>query len=134
MKQLKLLTLSVLTILGMTAFLATPALAAVYNPIGGSDACDPAKNPNPPDVCKDLDVTDGKAAVSSTVQNVIDILFYVIGVIAVIMIIVGGIKYVTSNGDSSALTSAKNTILYAIVGLVVALLSYGIVKFVLNQF
>jgi uncharacterized membrane protein YjfL (UPF0719 family) len=50
------------------------------------------------------------------------------------MIIVGGIKYVISNGDSSKVKSAKDTIMYSVVGLVVALLAYAIVKFVLTQF
>lgn len=68
------------------------------------------------------------------IQIVINILLYVLGIIAVIMIIVGGIRYTTSNGDSSALTSAKNTILYSIVGLVVAILSFAIVNFVVGRF
>ena len=70
----------------------------------------------------------------SMIQIVINILLYVLGRIAVIMIIVGGIRYTTSNGDSSALTSAKNTILYSVVGLVVAILSYAIVNFVVGRF
>lgn len=70
----------------------------------------------------------------SMIQKVINILLYVLGIIAVIMIIVGGIRYTTSNGDSSALTSAKNTILYSVVGLVVAILSYAIVNFVVGRF
>jgi len=68
------------------------------------------------------------------VEIVVNILFFVLGAIAVVMIIIGGIKFTVSNGDSSAITSAKNTILYAIVGLVVALLAYAIVRFVINQF
>jgi hypothetical protein len=50
------------------------------------------------------------------------------------MIVIGGIKYTTSNGDSSAITSAKNTILYSVVGLVVAILAFAIVNFVLGAF
>jgi multisubunit Na+/H+ antiporter MnhB subunit len=68
------------------------------------------------------------------VQTIIGILSFVIGVVSVIMIIVGGIKYVLSNGDASQVTSAKNTILYAVIGLVVALLAYAIVNFVVTQF
>ena len=51
---------------------------------------------------------------------------------AVIMIIWGGIRYVLSAGNSAALTSAKNTIIYAIIGLVIAILAYAIVNFVIN--
>jgi hypothetical protein len=50
------------------------------------------------------------------------------------MIVIGGIRYTTSNGDSAGITSAKNTILYAVVGLIVALLAYAIVNFVLTSF
>lgn len=69
---------------------------------------------------------------TSTVKNIINLLIYVIGIIAVIMIVVGGLRYVLSGGDSTGITTAKNTILYAIVGLVVAILAYSIVNFVLT--
>ena len=68
------------------------------------------------------------------VQQVINVLLFIIGAVAVIMIIIGGIKYVLSNGDSSQITSAKNTIMYAVIGLIVALLAYAIVNFVVVQF
>lgn len=64
------------------------------------------------------------------IKNVINILLYAAGIIAVIMIIIGGISYTLSAGDQSKVTSAKNTILYAIVGLVVAAFSFAIVNFV----
>lgn len=66
-------------------------------------------------------------------QTVVNILLFLIGAVAVVMLIYGGFRYVTSAGDSSAVTSAKNTILYAIIGIVVALLSYAILDFVLTQ-
>ena len=59
-------------------------------------------------------------------------ILYAVGIIAVIMLIWGGVRYIISGGDSKKVTDAKNTILYAILGLVVALLSYAIVNFVLN--
>jgi hypothetical protein len=68
------------------------------------------------------------------IQIVINILLYVLGAVAVVMIIIGGIRYTTSNGESSAIASAKNTILYSVVGLVVAIMSYTIVNFVVNWF
>lgn len=69
----------------------------------------------------------------SVVSKGINVFLFVIGALSVIMIVYGGFKYVTSGGESSALTSAKNTILYAIVGLVVALLAYVIVSFVTTK-
>ena len=59
-------------------------------------------------------------------------ILYAVGIIAVVMLIWGGVRYIISGGDSKKVTDAKNTILYAILGLVVALLSYAIVNFVLN--
>ena len=50
------------------------------------------------------------------------------------MLIIGGIRYTVSGGDSGAVTSAKNTILYAVVGIIVAVLAYAIVNFVLTSF
>lgn len=71
--------------------------------------------------------------VSQLLRTVINIFSWIVGVIAVIMIIVGGLKYITSGGDSGNVSSAKNTILYALVGLVIVALAQFIVRFVLGQ-
>jgi hypothetical protein len=68
------------------------------------------------------------------VKNIINTLLYVVGALSVLMIIVGGILYVTSSGDASSVTKAKNTILYAVVGLVVSVLAFAIVNWVIDQF
>lgn len=73
----------------------------------------------------------GDSGVFKTITNV---LLFIIGAISVIMLIIGGIRYVVSGGDSGAVTSAKNTILYAIVGIVVAILAYALVNFVITSF
>jgi small-conductance mechanosensitive channel len=67
-------------------------------------------------------------------KTVINVLLFIVGAVSVIMIVIGGFKYVISNGDSTAVASAKNTILYAVIGLVVALLAFAIVNFVLTSF
>jgi len=72
-------------------------------------------------------------SIDHVVTTVIDILSIAVGIIAVIMIMIGGIKYITSSGDSNNVASAKNTIIYAIVGLVVVALAQIIVKFVLGK-
>jgi uncharacterized membrane protein len=71
--------------------------------------------------------------VSGLLRTVINVFSWIVGVIAVIMIIVGGLKYITSGGDSGNVSSAKNTILYALVGLVIVALAQFIVRFVLGQ-
>ena len=73
----------------------------------------------------------GQTGVFRTLTNV---LLYLIGAISVIMLIVGGLRYVVSGGSSEAVQGAKNTILYAIVGVVVAILSYAAVSFVIGAF
>lgn len=64
-------------------------------------------------------------------NNVLNIFTVVIGAISVLMIIVGGLRYITSNGDATQTTGAKNTIMYAVIGLVFALMANAIVNFVL---
>ncbi len=71
----------------------------------------------------------GEGSIFTTIVN---ILLFLIGAISVIMLIYGGIRYTISGGDSSAVTAAKNTILYAIVGLIVAFLAFAIVNWVLG--
>jgi len=66
-------------------------------------------------------------------QTITNILLFLIGAIAVIMLIIGGIRYVISGGDQAQVTSAKNTILYAVVGIVVAFLAFAAIQFVTSQ-
>ena len=72
----------------------------------------------------------GNGGIFNTIVNV---LLFLIGAISVVMLVYGGIQYTLSSGDSGKVNNAKNTILYAIVGLVVALLAYAIVNFVVGN-
>lgn len=65
-------------------------------------------------------------------KQITNTILYIVGVVAVIMLIIGGIKYLISGGDSKKVTDAKNTVLYAIIGLIIALLSFAIVNFVIS--
>lgn len=78
-------------------------------------------------------VDDAEGTVNDIIATVINIFSLVVGVVSVIMIIIGGLKYITSGGDSGNVTGAKNTIMYAIVGLVIVALAQIIVKFVLSR-
>lgn len=69
---------------------------------------------------------------SGLIKNIVDVLFYILGVVSIIMIIVGGIRYATSAGNSNNVTAANNTIMYALIGLVIAVLAYAIVNFVIT--
>lgn len=82
--------------------------------------------------CANVAAAEGN--VNDLVKLGINLFSAVVGIIAVVMIIVGGIKYITSGGDTSNVTAAKNTILFAVVGLIVVALAQIIVRFVLNRF
>ena len=101
---------------------ATPVLAADLTLRGGVDS---SKSDDQPASLF------GDGGVFETVSKV---LLFVIGAVSVIMLIIGGIRYTVSQGDQSAVQSAKNTILYAIVGIVVAILAYAVVNFVIASF
>lgn len=76
----------------------------------------------------------GDKTLQDQFKNVANVLLYILGAIAVIMIIYGGIRYVTSGGDSSSIKAAKDTILYSVIGLIVAILAFAIVNFVVTSF
>lgn len=65
--------------------------------------------------------------------TIVNILLFIIGALSVIMLIIGGIRYTVSGGNQSAITAAKNTIMYAIVGIIIAVLAFAIVNFVLSS-
>ena len=78
--------------------------------------------------------TNQPPTLGAQIKTVVNIMLYLLGAIAVVMIVIGGIRYTTSNGDSGSIKSAKDTILYSVIGLIVAILAYSIVNFVLSQF
>lgn len=83
------------------------------------------------DICKDA---KKDATAPALIKNIINTLLFVVGAVSVVMIIVGGILYTTSAGDAGRVTKAKNTIMYAVVGLVVAFVAFAVVQFVVSRF
>lgn len=69
-----------------------------------------------------------------TAISITNVLLFFVGSIAVIMIVLGGLRYVVSNGDPRAVVAAKNTIMYAIVGIVVAIVAFALVNFVVGSY
>lgn len=65
-------------------------------------------------------------------KKITNTILYIVGIIAVIMLIIGGVRYVISGGDAKKVTDAKNTILYAIIGLIICFLAFAIVNFVIS--
>lgn len=128
MKKIRLIITSLALVLGVVSAVAVPA--GVASAAGAEEICKGAGGRWVGDEC----VKAGEATLQVQIQQIVNVLLFVLGAIAVIAIIIGGIRYATSNGDSSQITSAKNTVLYAIIGLIVAILAYAIVNFVIGQF
>lgn len=125
---MKKFILASLTLVGVvaTAAATVPVIspAKAVNPYGACDANSSSA------ICKGK----GETLSDGFVKPTINIILWVVGVAAVIVIIVAGLKYVTSSGNPSAISSAKTTILYAVIGLVIAITAYAIVNFVLKSF
>lgn len=93
--------------------------------------------PTPEDPQDGICTTPGQTrTVTSTLQQVGNILIFVVGAVSVLMVIIGGLRYTLAQGDQNATASAKNTILYAIIGIILSVAAYALVNFVivgLNQ-
>jgi hypothetical protein len=76
--------------------------------------------------------TDGSSEINSIIALVVNILTIIVGVVAVIMIVIAGFRFVVSGGESSAVASAKNSIIYVVVGVVIVSIAQIIVHFVLH--
>ncbi|HAC56371.1 TPA: hypothetical protein DCF80_02625 [Candidatus Saccharibacteria bacterium] len=110
------------------SFVTVPAYAANCDPnnLSIDSGADCAQGNDTPDA-----LFGDETSVFTMVTNV---LLFLVGAISVIMLIIGGIRYVISGGDQAQVTSAKNSILYAIVGIVIAFLAYAAVNFVTGAF
>ena len=126
MKKWQQLVTAFVFVLGI-GFTALPANnASAINVFPG---CGAGGNGGSTAVCK----AAGTDKAENMAQVVTSTLLFALGIIAVIMIIVSGIKYTTSNGDASKIKSAKDTLTYSVVGLVVAILAWSIVTFVVGR-
>jgi hypothetical protein len=118
MKSIKLLIVGLFAI-PMFAFsvgLTTPALASEIDN-GATTAGGGTGTP-----------TDLKVVI----KNITNTALFIIGAVSVLMLIYGGIRYTISGGDEKSITAAKNTIIYGVVGIVVAISAYAIVNFVIT--
>jgi len=133
MNKIKLAIISSAALLGVLTMVPSYVGASPASEIkGGVDAVGGNETQTTTDANGNQTTTT--VTLADRIKTIVNIMLYVLGAIAVIMIVIGGIRYTTSNGDSSSITGAKNTILYAIVGLVIAILAYAIVNFVLTSF
>jgi hypothetical protein len=119
MNKIKLAALAFAMLIGVAAYMPSYPVAA--------DAKSQIK------IGADQSGAADSTTLETRIATITGILLFVIGAVAVIMIIVGGIRYVTSAGDSSKVKAAKDTIMYSVVGLAIAILAYAIVNFVIRQ-
>lgn len=132
MKTVKFRFLVLALAISIGLVLSTPPaqVAAQANEVITGELCRPGATLDPT-------ACDPGATAQSTIGRVMSIIVQtmvlVVGGISVIMIVVGGIRYVTSGGDPNGTKGAKDTIIYALVGLVVALVAQGLVTFVLSK-
>lgn len=124
----KLITLSVL-LLG--SLVLAPAATAAALPLnfasaGTSAACGAISQLDSSQACG-----SGQSTINRVVKSVLQIISFILGIAGIIMVVVAGFKYITSNGDTGAVGSAKRTLIYALVGLVVAALAQFMVHYVI---
>ena len=114
------------------------SLGLIVSVVSGSLALTPAtvSADAADEILKGSNATGQKSSndLNDNLKTIVNIILFILGAIAVIVIVIGGLRYVLSGGDANAIKGAKDTILYAVVGLIVALLAYAIVNFVLTQF
>lgn len=125
MKRILIIALTFIS-LGM-AGLATTAPSVAFAD-AKADLCTGANTATGQTGCADTSST-----ISKTVRNMVNLFSTIIGIVAVVMIMVSGFRYITANGDTGQITSARQTIMYAIVGLIIVAVSQSLVHFVLNR-
>lgn len=124
----------------MKKIFATLLLAGSLIFIPGVNVVALADSASSQDACAGIGVTGASCSgsgattsISNLLTTIVNVISVVVGIVAVIMIIVGGLKFVSSGGDTNKVSSAKGTITYALVGLVVAALAQFLVHFVLGS-
>lgn len=129
--MLKKIIISTLLFVGLMVpvFVASPSASASLFDSAKQDACGGAQLKDGTGNCASVNTN----SLDNTVAQVLNILSVIIAVVAVVVIIINGLRFVTSGGDASKVSSAKNGILFAIVGLAVVAMAQFIVKFVINR-
>ena len=125
---MKRMSKAIVTTLGLAAISVVSVLFAPASMAFNLSIEDGANSARGTDQAIDL---FGSAGIFTTITNV---MLFIVGAISVIMVVIGGLRYVVSGGNSGNITTAKNTILYAIVGLIIAIMAYAVINFVIGSF
>ncbi len=131
MRRLKTMFLVLLSLLMINSYFTLPVFALSLGSrtlaLDTSGACAGLTQ-----VGNGQDCTSKGSGVTNVIKAAVTILSIIAGAAAIIMIIVGGLKYITSGGDSNAVSSAKSTLIYALIGVAVAAIAQFLVHFVLT--
>ena len=119
-----------MTVFAIILSLFLTGIAPVTSFAAPQDACSVA-GVDDPLICGTKGANEERE-LQNRVKRVLDTVYLWIGIIAVIVIVIGGIKYMTSTGDTQKVQSAKNTIMYAVIGLIVTLAAFAITSFVIG--
>ena len=122
LKFIKLTMLTIASLIGIATFTTAPVFA---DSVCDSSAAESVKSAAG---CPGYETGD---KLPGTIQSILNVIISVAGIIAVIFVIVGGVQYMTSSGDPGKTKKAKDTILYAVIGLIVCALAFAIVNFVI---
>lgn len=130
---MKLLSIKTLSLAVLAVAFAFVAVFVPVSPASAAD-CDASSL----SISSGVDCAQGEGTPSTLIggdgsifNTIVNVLLFIIGAISVIMLIWGGIRYTTSAGNANNVTAAKNTIMYAIIGLIFAFLAFAIVNWVL---
>ena len=116
----------------LASFIALLPMTPAIGAIEGFDPCDdPAAAGST--VCKNTDTGDEILGANGILRNGLQIFIYIVGFASLLMVTIGGFRYVLAGGDAQQAASARNTIIYAVVGLVIALGAQGILTFVIDR-
>jgi hypothetical protein len=146
----KLLVLASMLMLALPLAIPASALAVLGTPgsaVAASNGCSPGAGGSSDCIQGGLcsgaqtltvgadvaECSEQNTGLTGTIKNIVNVLSVIVGVVAVIMIVIGGFRYVTSGGKQESVTAAKNTIMYALIGLVIVALAQVIVRFVLTR-
>ena len=118
----------------LTAGMLMVGLLGVFTPaVSAANGIDICSNGNENSVyCQNKNT--GETQVNGIIKTIVEVLLTAVGAISIIMIVIGGIMFALSSGDAQKAAKARNTVLYAVVGLAVSLFASAIVNFVFNRF
>lgn len=123
-KLVKIIT-AIVAVVFAGSLVAAPAFADGEDPFCNDNMGNAARSAMG---CDDKDETDA----TDVIINIVNAVLGILGLVAVVFIIIGGVNYMTSNGDAAKLKKAKDTILYAVIGLVICALAFAIVNTVIR--